>query len=161
MGIVASSILPPNFGYFAGGFDGSVVLSSIDKLNFNTDINSSSGKNLTSQIIALSGMANSGTAGYFGGGQDSKLNNLSSVEKLAFSTESVTSLKKVLSETRINHAGMANSGTAGYFAGTGGAGVTSSSIDKIAFSNDTSSALSSNLSTNNTQLAAAAGSLGI
>jgi hypothetical protein len=88
-------------------------------------------------------MANSGTAGYIGGGTPST-GVLSRVDKLTFSNETRTTLGATLSQARKGVAAMANSGTAGYFAGgsDGSAYHVSSVIDKLTFSNDTVGVLS-------------------
>ena len=61
----------------------------------------------------LGGMADSGTAGYFGGGYSFS----DTVDKFAFSDDSRTTISATLTVARKQLAGMANSGTAGYFGG--------------------------------------------
>jgi len=53
-------------------------------------------------------MANSGTAGYFGGGYDSSFGKVTTVDKFAFSDDSRTTLGTGLSAATSTPAGMAN-----------------------------------------------------
>ena len=94
------------------------------------------------------GCANSGTAGYFGGGYYTTPSSVyvDAVDKFAFSDDSRTTLTAVLSLARYDLTAMANSGVAGYWAGGSPNGPTSAVIDKIAFSNDTRTVLSTGLS---------------
>ena len=91
-------------------------------------------------------MANSGTAGYFGGGVYG-VTKLDTVNKYAFSNDSRTTLGTGLSAVTQMLGAMANSGTAGYF---GGGTVTAvgpvDTVDKFAFSDDGRTTLGTGLS---------------
>ena len=103
-------------------------------------------------------MANSGTAGYFGGGNDGS--STATVDKFAFPDDSRTTLGTGLSAATYQLAGAANSGTAAYFAGgyDGDAGATTATVDKFAFASDSRSTLGTGLSAATEGLAGAANS---
>jgi len=104
----------------------------------------------------LAAMANSGTAGYFGGGSG----YADTVDKFAFSDDSRTTLGTGLSSARGYLAGMADSGTAGYFGG-GTTGSAVSTVDKFAFSDDSRTTLGTGLSAATTSLAGMANTDGL
>jgi hypothetical protein len=141
-------------GYTAGGMNsiaGEPVVSTLNKLTFSNDTNSSIGATFYDSDTAQgmsewSGFANSGTAGYAGGGYNS--NYRSRIFKLTFSNDTSSILTSRLSEAKEGLMGAANSGTAGYFAGgyviyTGQVGT----VEKITFSNDSRSVLGSTVAT--------------
>ena len=88
-------------------------------------------------------MANSGTAGYMGGGYDTS--NIDSIEKLTFSTDGIATLTATLSVGVYAPAGFANSGVSGYYAG--GSGSVLATVDELAFSDDSRTTLSTGLAT--------------
>jgi hypothetical protein len=148
-------------GYFGGGVGtgGSTYFSAIDKITFAADTRSTLTATLSSVRAYQAGIANSGTAGYFGGGFQFPGNFLlSGIDKITFASDSKSTLSATLTTARNNHAGMANSGTAGYFGGGEDSGGKISGIDKIAFPADTKSTLAATLSTARFQLAAMANS---
>jgi hypothetical protein len=133
-------------GYWAGG-DGR---STIDKINFSNDT-SQVVNYLLESALSATGAANSGTAAYFAGGTPGGGAYKSYIQKLTFSNDSRASISAVLSVIGYALAGAANSGTAAYFSGgsyyAGGASnIYTSNIDKLTFSNETRSLLSSKLS---------------
>jgi hypothetical protein len=85
-------------------------------------------------------MANSGTAGYLGGGGDP---TISTIDKLTFSNDSRSTIGATFSgDGRYGQGAFANSGTAGYFGGgIIPPGFNSATIFKLAFSNDSISTL--------------------
>jgi hypothetical protein len=93
-------------------------------------------------------------AGYIVGGYTySGATRHASILKMLFSDETVSTLAATLSESRSSSSGYANSGTAGY--NTGGYRNTSSytsMIEKITFSSDALSVLSSRLTVENLNL---------
>jgi len=89
-------------------------------------------------------MADSGVAGYFGGGNDGG-GNLSSIDKIALPADTKTTLSATLTSARRAMGGVSSSGTAGYFGG-GLTSLSNNNIDKIAFPSDTKSALTATLS---------------
>jgi hypothetical protein len=104
-------------------------------------------------------MANSGVAGYFGGGQRASI--WTTVHKIAFPSDTRTSLGTGLSAARFFLGGMANSGVAGYFAGGQTATSTSTrvaTVDVFAFPSDTRSTLGTGLSAIRTRIAGMADS---
>jgi len=103
-------------GYFGGGqVSGWAKQTTVDKFAFPTDGRTTLGTGLSTANTNLAGMANSGTAGYFGGGDDGSL--VTWVDKFAFSDDGRTTISATLTVARKQLAGMANSGTAGYFGG--------------------------------------------
>jgi len=94
----------------------------------------------------MAALANSGTAGYIGGGFDGGY--LSGIDKITFSSDSKSTLSATFNSERNFHASAANSGTAGYFAGglTNGGNDLLSQIAKLTFSSDAVSVLSATLS---------------
>jgi hypothetical protein len=139
---------PPLAGYFAGGYDGSNNISGIDKIAFPADTKSTLSATLTSGRLGAGGVANSGVAGYIGGGYINATDTfLSDIDKIAFPADTKSTLSATLSVGRYSHGSMANSGTAGYFGGGYGSdtGGRNSSIDKLSFSAETRSTLSATL----------------
>ena len=91
-------------------------------------------------------MANSGVAGYFGGGFDSGL--IDGIDKITFPADTRTTLSAVLTSPRATLAAMAANGSAGYFGGgEAAAGARLSGIDKITFPADSKTTLSATLTT--------------
>jgi hypothetical protein len=86
-------------------------------------------------------MANSGVAGYFGGGRQSGAQR-AQVYKLTFSSDTFSTIT-ALSGVGGDVGAMANSGVAGYFGG----GQTSTIVDKYIIPADTRSTLGTGLST--------------
>jgi hypothetical protein len=108
-------------GYFGGGYASAQlgVYDTVDKFAFPSDSRTTLDPGLTDGTRLLAGMANSGTAGYFGGGSTvtSGGGYELTVYKFAFSDDSRTTLGTGLSAAKHSLAAMANSGTAGYFGG--------------------------------------------
>lgn len=123
-------------GYFAGGMDiGSNFLQNIDKITFSTETIAASGVLLRGTRRSLGAFANSGVAGYIGGGYNGSAHN--SIDKVTFPTDTLTPLTSItLTAQTVYLTGFANSGVTGYFAG-GESGGRISTIDKIAFPVDT------------------------
>ena len=95
-------------GYFGGGWG---IVDTVDKFAFSDDSRTTLGTGLSADRAYLAGMANSGTAGYFGGGDISPGGAVSTVDKFAFSDDSRTTLGTGLSSARYAPGGMANSAT--------------------------------------------------
>jgi hypothetical protein len=135
-------------GYFGGGstsFSAGSSVATVDKFDFPADTRSTLGTGLSLARTELAGMADSGVAGYFGGGTDGDVR--ATVDKFAFPADTRTTLGTGLSGARHQVAGMANSGVAGYFAGgLNSAGSSQSTVDKFAFPADTRSTLGTGLS---------------
>ena len=145
-------------GYFGGGYGpapGYTYSAAIYKLAFADDTFTTLSGTLTAAVYSLAAMANSGTAGYFGGGTAPSY--VATVDKFAFSDDSRSTLGTGLSSARHYVAGMANSGTAGYFGG-GSTGSNVTTVDKFAFSDDGRTTLGTGLSAATTALAAMANS---
>lgn len=121
---------------------------TVDKTTFADDSRTTLGTGLATVLGYSGGCANSGTAGYFGGGYytDPSSNYVNAIYKFAFSDDSRTTLSATLSSSRYDLAAMANSGVAGYWAGGSSAIATVATIDKIAFAGDTRTTLSTGLS---------------
>jgi len=149
-------------GYFGGGFAfaASTQTKAIQKVAFPSDTKSVlSGITLTDDVYDLASMANSGVAGYFGGGGDINFAEIDRIDKLTFSTEIRSTLGIVLSSPLFTLSAMANSGVAGYFCGGADNPVGQySRIDKVTFPGDTKSTLFATLTTARNQTSASANS---
>jgi len=146
-------------GYFAGGngvATGNGNVSGIDKITFSADTKSTLSATLTSARRSMAGFANSGTAGYVGGGNDGS--NISGIDKITFSADTKSTLSANLTSARQYLGGMANSGVAGYFGGGNDSGGNISGIRKITFSADTEAGLSATLTSARQGLAGMANS---
>jgi hypothetical protein len=129
-------------GYFGGGLTGAGKTDVIRKLLFSTDSAATLAATLSADTSHTSGMANSPTAGYVGGGLASVY--ITTVDKLTFSTDGVASLGTGLSSARLFTIGLGNAGVAGYFAG-GFAAAPATTVDKFAFSDDSRTTLGTGL----------------
>ena len=135
-------------GYIGGGwsYTGNTSIDDIDKITFSSDSRSTLGATLSANTQYLPGMANSGTAGYTGGGYAGGANT-ATVDKITFSNDSKSTLGTGLSIARRIGMGMANSGVAGYFgAGYDDNYAYSSVVDKFTFSTDSRTTLGTGLS---------------
>ena len=127
-------------GYFGGGnengswSEGSTV---VDKYAFSNDSRSTLGTGLSVQVRGPAAMANSGTAGYWGGGYKYAPGMWDHIDKFAFSNDGRSTLSATLTGATWAATGVANSGTVGYFVGGGWTTV----WDRIQFSNDAKSTL--------------------
>jgi len=134
-------------GYNGGGYSwasGYTFQTTVDKFAFSDDSRSTLGTGiLTGQCFSPSGMANSGTAGYCGGGSLTAGNdNTDSVTKFAFSDDSRTTLATGLSTASRYGCAMADSGVAGYQALANSYSIGAiSGLDKFAFPSDSRSTL--------------------
>lgn len=128
-------------GYFGGGFNQATgtVLNGIDKITFPGDTLTTLSATLSAPNYTLAGMANSGVAGYFGGGQDFA-GRFATVDKITFPGDTKSTLGAVLTEGRRALAAMANDGVAGYFGG--GTSDTVGILEKLNFSTETLSVIS-------------------
>ena len=98
---------PQLAGYFGGGNNG---LTTVNKVLFADDSRTTLGTGLSTAVRNLAGFANSGTAGYFAGGDDG-VTSYTTVNKFAFSDDSRTTLGTGLSIAPDSLAGMATAGT--------------------------------------------------
>jgi hypothetical protein len=138
-------------GYFAGGFSTGEYSSGyqhfIDKLLFSNELRSTLAATL-SRLVESQSACNSTLAGYFAGGMNSSGNYQNFIDKLLFSSESQTTLTATLSQT-VYVQSACNSTLAGYFAG--GQNYSSvyyyqSFVDKLLFSDESRSTLTTTLS---------------
>jgi len=145
-------------GYFGGGYGDSGYIAGIDKITFPADTKYTLSATLTSGRAYVAGMANSGVAGYVGGGTQTGGTITNGIDKITFPADTKSTLSETLTIGRYSHTGMANSGVAGYFGGGFDNAGTLSSIDKITFPADTKSTLSATLSSGKASLAGMANS---
>jgi hypothetical protein len=132
-------------GYFAGGFNGSYQ-SYIDKLLFNNESQSTL-TTILSQSVNTQSACNSSLVGYFAGGYDGS-NCYSFIDKLLFSNESRSTLAVILSQS-VRTQSTCNSTLSGYFSGGlnyNNGFVFQSFIDKLLFSNESRTTLTTVLS---------------
>jgi vacuolar-type H+-ATPase catalytic subunit A/Vma1 len=152
-------------GYIGGGttqiggsfFSG--TSTTVDKFAMPSDTRSTT--SLNTGAVTLAAMANSGTAGYFGGGLASNEAALSRVEKFAFPSDTVSTLGTGLSVATWWLSAMADSGVAGYFGGGDTGSGRASTVNRFAFPSDTRTSLATGLSAGTTQLAAMADNAGL
>jgi len=100
-------------GYFGGGFmtASSIELNVIDKITFAADTKTTLSATLSSARAWVTGMADSGVAGYFGGGGEAAgATYLSGVDKIAFPADTKSTLSATLSQNKYGMAGFANCG---------------------------------------------------
>lgn len=140
-------------GYFGGSES---YVQTVDKLSFNNDSRLTLSTGLSIATGRTGAMANSGVAGYIGGGFLSGFPyNVSTVNKFSFSDDSRTTL--TLSNGKYSPGAFANSGTAGYFGGgyydQGGGNAIQNSIEKFLFPSDSRSTLAATLSVRRQEIA--------
>lgn len=131
-------------GYIGGGYDDaptSASVSTVDKLTYSNDTTArqpTADLSLARQLLAAVGNSD---AGYFAGGLP---NNVSTVDKLTYSNDtSAATPSAFLSIQRRSLWGTGNI-TDGYFGGGGNPGLSPanmSTVDKVTYSNDTTSAV--------------------
>jgi hypothetical protein len=136
--VTATFNIDTSAGYFAGGYDASVIYNFIDKLLFRNESRSTLTATLSRSVYAPSA-CNSSLSGYFTGGYNSS-GYQSFIDKLLFSNETRSTLTSTLSHTT-GYQSACNSSLSGYFAGGSG-----SFIDKLLFSNESRSTLATTLS---------------
>ena len=137
-------------------------VNSMDKFAYSNDSRTTVSSGLSQARSTGMGFANSGTAGYIGGGFQwaGSYTYYDTVDKFAFPGDSRSSLSSGLpSNNKYAAAGFANSGTAGYASG-GGATIPARTTDvaKWAFSDDSRTTLSTGLSEASTYCAGMANS---
>ena len=89
----------------------------------------------------MGGLANSGVAAYFAGGNTQN----TTVNKFAFSDDSRTTLGTGLSSVRSGLSGCAKVGVAGYFAGGNGPVGYVATVDRFEFADDSRTTLGTGL----------------
>ena len=128
-----------NFGYYGGGTSGSV--STIDRIDYSNDTQTASVRGpISTSKGALSATGNS-NFGYFSGGYPGAV---STVHRISYSNDTqIASLRGSLSIDRWRHVstGNANFGyIGGGQTGSGNPGITISTVDRINYSNDITTA---------------------
>jgi hypothetical protein len=121
------------------------------KFNFQTKTYSFITQQLTFDQYAAGATTNNGVAGYVIGGSipPSYSGGVSTINKMPYSTETPASISATLGTPRATTNGVQNGSTAGYvMGGSPNQGATvNTTINKIAYSNDTESTLSAALGT--------------
>ncbi len=149
------------YGYYAGGINGPVAITTISRLDFSVDTFSSPGKNFSGTLYDHTSTANS-RYGYFSGGISGPV--LTTITRLDFETEVLSNPGKnltnglyVSARTSVSGGGsrLKDNQNYGYFAG-GFAPPQISTITRLNFSNDTVSDPGQNLPTARSELAAVA-----
>ena len=134
-----------NYGYIAGGDDGSSSLNTVEKFNYSDGVVSSiSPEILSSAKYGLASVSEGFSKGYFSGGIDDPI-FYSSTDKINYSDDTLNSVTTAdLTNTRANLAGLDGNNVQGYYAGGRSVGVIGlSNVDKIIFSTDTTSSSTS------------------
>ena len=130
-------------GYIAGGdqLPSGTLTTTVDKFSLPDDTRSTLGTGLVSGNYVFAGMANTGVAGYFGGGGSP---DRSEVQKFTFPSDTRSTITSLSLDTAQVGA-MANPAVAGYFGG-GRTASLYTKVDKYTFPSDTRSTLGTGLS---------------
>jgi hypothetical protein len=132
-----------NYGWFGGGNTTPASSSSVDRMDFSNDSNVLSPRGSLSLARIQSTATGNSNYGWFGGGTTTSLSPVySTVDRIDFSNDStITSVRGPLSSSRYGAAATGNSNY-GWFGGgiLSNTGPTVSTIDRIDFSNDSSTA---------------------
>ena len=142
-----------SYGYFGGGY-GPGYETTVDRIDFSNETTSAPGYNLTRPrqgLAAASGGASyrikgSRTYGYFGGGVMNSVDR-KTIDRIDFSNETIILLTDKLSQRR-EYSAVCSSSSYGYFGGGYDPSLSTTvlaTIDRIDFSNDTTSAPGYNL----------------
>lgn len=131
-------------GYIVGGTATNFTqLNSVEKLQFSNESRSTLSATLSQVFRWGTGFANSGTAGYAQGGGASG-GDANRVYKITFSNDTISLF--TIPQYRAHSSGFANSGTAGYTtSGDNDNGTLTANINKILFSNDSTSTITTTL----------------
>jgi len=141
--LAASGAALVEAGYFGGGLlNSNNRVSTVEKLILPAETVSTLGTGLSSARHALAGMANSGVAGYFGGGDNGS--RVTTVDRFAFPADTRTTLGTGLSVATDYNTGINNKGVAGYFGG-GFAPTRTTRVDKFAFPGEARTTLGTGL----------------
>ena len=132
------------FGYFVSGANGPTYLSSIERIDFDNDTNTTLRSNLTTPALTEPGAVGDASSGYIASGVNpsSSPGDTTIVERISYSNDTATaSIRGPITQRRYS-AGAAGNRNFGYIAG--GAklpGPTAiSTVDRIDYSNDTAQA---------------------
>jgi hypothetical protein len=139
------------YGYYGGGFNGSVYINTITRLDFSNETVSDPGKNLPTARRELA-TTSSNSYGYFGGGNILGPSYICTISRLDFSNETVSDPGQDFPLRIGAHAG-ASSSFYGYFGG-GFSPPFICTITRLDFSNETVSQPGKNLPTARRYLAA-------
>jgi hypothetical protein len=133
--------------YFGGGYSGVWPgnLKTIYKILFSDDSISTLSATLSAERENMGAAANSGTAGYWYGGNNTGYTRQTAVDKITFATDAASTLGTGLSVAVNYTSSMATSGVAGYNGG-GYADPRVTTVDKFAFPGDGRSTLGTGLS---------------
>jgi hypothetical protein len=149
------------YGYFGGGYIPGTRICTITRLDFSNEITSDPGKNLPT-VLSNCGGVSSNNYGYFGGGYRYSFPlsvpalRLCTITRLDFSTENVNNISSTLLGFGVDYGAAVMNNSYGYFGGglTVAPFTSVSNITRLDFSNETTSALPTNLPANNRELAA-------
>ena len=152
LGAVSSS----SYGYFGGG--GLPVVNTINRIDFSNETISTPTNNLSQASGRLAAVSSS-SYGYFGGGITLPFNVQDTIDRIDFSNETASPVTATLSEARYALAAVSSS-SYGYFGGGLNPFLSPSyldTVDRIDFSNETTSAPGENLPQGREFLAAVSG----
>ena len=108
--VSAFRVAPHPFGYFASGGNGPTYLSSIERMDFDNDTNTTLRSNLTTPALSEPGAVGDASSGYIASGINppSSPNDTTIVERISYSNDTATAsirgpiLKKdILLELRV------------------------------------------------------------
>lgn len=138
----AGGLASADNGYVGAGYPASGISSSIEKISLETDTVSTLAATIPSPARGLIAPFVSDTKGYFAGGNQVTSSRISTIEGLTFSNDAVARISATLSVGRQAGAGF-YSNAAGYVAGGFDGGSHRNTVDKIQFSNETRSTITS------------------
>ncbi|AGH31792.1 hypothetical protein SWZG_00289 [Synechococcus phage S-SKS1] len=153
-----AAVSSSSYGYFGGGY-ATPFVGTVDRIDFSNETTSAPGNNLSQARSSLAAVSSS-SYGYFGGGFAPPYAD--TIDRIDFSNETTSPVTDTLSQARRDLAAVSGgaserikgSRTYGYFGG----GQTVNTIDRIDFSNETTSAPGDNLPQARSGLAAVSSS---
>ena len=146
-----AAVSSSSYGYFGGG--NPPIVDTVDRIDFSNETTSAPGNDLTQARYALAAVSSS-SYGYFGGGVAPP--SVATIDRIDFSNETFSAPGNNLTQARNDLAGLSGgasyrikgSRTYGYFGGgdtAPGAPGAVATVDRIDFSNETTSAPGNNL----------------
>jgi hypothetical protein len=136
----AATVSSSSYGYFGGGYSPPFI-NTITRLDFSNENISNPGKDLPTSRTGLSAVS-SNSYGYFGGGYTPPLVFLNTITRLDFSNETVSNPGKNLLILRQSLSAISGSFN-GYFAGGSNPGGNVANLDRLNFSDETSTNIGS------------------
>jgi len=148
--VVLAATSSSSYGYFGGGFAPPTVVNTIDRIDFSNETTSPVTATLPQARSSLAAVSSS-SYGYFGGGGNpvESPSYIDTIDRIDFSNETTSPVTATLPQARSALAAVSSS-SYGYFGGGGSGSPLSAfntdTIDRIDFSNETTSPVTATLS---------------